>query len=491
MNFDRLKEFMNDPGRRIGKYEIVRRIGEGGMGVVYEAFDPDLKRTVALKVLKQADADRLRREASAAAKLRHPNIVTVYDVGPDYIAMEYIPPKIDGQFLTRHKIDRQFLAGVAGALAYAHGQGVVHRDLKPGNVLVDGDGRVVLTDFGLEGAGTPGYKAPEGVSGPEADVWALKAMAREAGLSLRGETAAAIADELRPRPRWPWLLVPAVAVAVVLAWPRPADPELEGWRLKEETLTRQLEQSPRSVDLLVARSDVRLARTDFGRNRGRNPLPDYAAAEEDLTRALAVEPESKDLSYRRGRVRTQRAVYKVRNGVDPLSDCAAAEADLLKAEGLPAARTWLGNVRFHRGVWRQKTGADAAPDFEAAEKDLTPADDADRLMRRGRARAYLKRFDEAEQDFAASERLGSTSVWGWTWRGNARMAAGDLAGAEACFTKAIGIDRDFSEAWEQRGHGRFAKGDYPGAAADFREAIRLNPSVEPLVGPRLQEALRR
>ncbi|HVR85842.1 MAG TPA: protein kinase, partial [Planctomycetota bacterium] len=90
MNLDRLRDFMNDPGRRIGKYEIVRPIGEGGMGVVYEAFDPDLKRTVALKVLKQADADRLRREASAAAKLRHPNIVTIYEIGPDFIAMEYV-----------------------------------------------------------------------------------------------------------------------------------------------------------------------------------------------------------------------------------------------------------------------------------------------------------------------------------------------------------------------------------------------------------------
>jgi len=484
MNFDRLRDFLRDPGRRVGKYEIVRPIGEGGMGVVYEAYDPELKRTVALKVLKQADADRLRREASAAAKLRHPNIVTVYDIGPDYIAMEYVRG-------TRLQLDQSLLGQVAGALAYAHAQGVLHRDLKPGNVLVDADGRAVLTDFGLEGAGTPGYQAPEGVTGPAADVWALKVMAREAGVKVSGETAAAIAESLRPRARWAWALVPLGAVLIaVLAWPRTADPQLEAWREKEERLTRDLEKSPRSVELLVARSDLRLQRTDFGRNRGRNPLPDYAAAEDDLTRALAVEPESKELRYLRGKVRTQRAVYKVKNGVDPLSDCAAAEEDLLKAQGLPIARNWLGNVRFHRGVWRQKSGGDGTADFEAADRDLTPAVDGDALMRRGRVRAYLKRFDDAEGDFAESERLGSTSVWGWTWRGNARMAAGDLTGAEKYFSKAIEVDREFSEAREQRGHARFERGDFAGAAADYREAIRLNPSVEPLVGSRLQEALR-
>ena len=486
MNFDRLRDFMNDPGRRIGKYEIVRVIGEGGMGVVYEAHDPELKRTVALKVLKQADADRLRREASAAAKLRHPNIVTVYEIGPDYIAMEYVRGG-------RLRWDKAVLRQVAGALAYAHSQGVVHRDLKPGNVLLEENGRAVLTDFGLEGAGTPGYKPPEGISGPAADVWALKVMARDAGVKISGETAADIAHELRPRRYWPWVLSLATAVTLgILVWPGSSseDGQLALWKAREEVLTRELETSPKDIELLVRRSDLRLARTDYGRNRGRNPLPDYAAAEDDLTRALEIEPRSKPLYFLRGKVRTQRAVYKVRNGVDPLSDCAGAEEDLLKAEGVPLARNWLGNVRFHRGVWLQNSGGDGTADFEASDRILTPANDADLLMRRGRTRAYLKRYDEAEKDFAEAERQGSMSVWGWTWRGNARMAAGDLEGAERFLSKAIEVNKEFSEAWEQRGQERFQRKDYAGAAADFREAIRLNPSVEPLLAPRLQEALR-
>jgi serine/threonine protein kinase len=488
MNLDRLKDFLSDPGPRIGKYEIVRKVGEGGMGVVYEAFDPDLKRTVALKVLKCADADRLRREAAAAAKLRHPNIVTIHEVGPYFIAMEFIAGRHPAA------LDRRTLGTIARAVAYAHAQGVVHRDLKPGNILVDADGRVVLTDFGLateQSGGTPGYRAPEGVIGPAADVWALRVMAREAGFPLPElKTAREIADRLERRSWWPLAVLVIAAAALVLLWPRDADP-LKEWSRQEEAITRDLERAPGRADLLAARAGLRLARTDYGRNRGRNPLPDYAGAEEDLTRALSLEPESRDLLYRRGVVRTQRAVYKVRNGLDPLSDCAGAEADLTSAGDRPSARTWLGNVRFHRGAWRLKTGGDAAADFEAAEKDLTPADDADRLMRRGRVRAYQKRYDAAEQDFSESLGRSPGSVWAWTWRGNARLAAGDRAAAEAHFTRAIGIQAEFSEAWEQRGNARFEKGDFGGAAADLREAIRLNPSLEPSLSPRLQEALRK
>jgi serine/threonine protein kinase len=488
MNFERLRDFLNDPGSRIGKYEIVRKIGEGGMGIVYEAYDPDLKRTVALKVLKKKDADRLRREAASAAKLRHPNIVTIHEVGPDFIAMEFVR----GQ--SPAVLGRRALETVARAVAYAHAQGVVHRDLKPANILVDTDGRVVLTDFGLAteaGGGTPGYRAPEGLSGPEADVWALRVMAQEAGIAVpEVKTARDFALRMGRRPRWPVVTTLLASALLVAVWPRERDP-LRDWRLKEEALTRNLEREPLRADLLAARSDVRLERTDFGRNRGRNPLPDYAGAEDDLSRALRLQPDSKDLLFRRGKVRTQRAVYKVKYGLDPLSDCAGAEADLEASIDWPGARSWLGNVRFHRGVWRLKSGGDPGPDFEAAERDLTPADDADRLMRRARVRAYQKRFDLAEQDFAESLRRSPRNVWAWTWRGNARLMAGDAAGAEAHLTRAIEVERDFTEAWEQRGHARFEVGDFAGAASDLQEAIRLNPSVEPLVSARLQEALRK
>jgi tetratricopeptide (TPR) repeat protein len=479
MNLNRLKDFLGDPGTRIGKYEIVRKVGEGGMGVVYEAFDPDLKRAVALKVLKQKDADRLRREAAAAAKLRHPNIVTIHEVGPDFIAMEFVAGK------SPERPDRRVLATVARAVAYAHSQGVVHRDLKPGNILVDADGRVVLTDFGLsteQSGGTPGYRAPEGVTGPAADVHALCVMAGIPAAS----SALEVAGRLERRPRWPIAVAVVAVAAAVFFWPRARDP-LRDWSVQEEALTRALKQSPDRVDLLLRRAELRRARTDYSRNRGLNPLPDYAGAEEDLTRALRIE-DTPQLRLARGALRNQRAVYKVKYGIDPLADCAGAEEDLIRA-GDPG-RSWLGNVRFHRGVWRLTTGGDPTADFDAAEKDFTAMGGNDGLMRRGRLRGYQKRFEEAEQDFAKALSQPPGSVWGWTWRGKARLSAGDFDGAEAHLSRAIEVNREFSEAWEQRGLARKAKGDLAGAAEDLREAIRLDPSLEPLLRSKLQECLK-
>ncbi len=182
-------------GKTLGKYELLERIGRGGMAEVYKAYHAALDRHVAIKVLHPflsedpAFKERFESEARNVARLRHPNIVQVYDFEHDttrdlyYMVMEYI----DGPTLSARLMALEFQGlrfpiaeaiditrHLADALAYAHARGMVHRDIKPGNIMFDSDGRVVLTDFGIARivsgpsmtasgsmVGTPAYMSPE------------------------------------------------------------------------------------------------------------------------------------------------------------------------------------------------------------------------------------------------------------------------------------------------------------------------------------------
>jgi serine/threonine protein kinase len=153
-------------GQRIGRYQVRHRLGEGGMGVVWAAHDPDLGRNVALKLMRRAAGDdersdrevqaRLLREAHAMARLNHPGVIIVYDVGtcPEgvFIAMELVEGETLARWLATPRPWREVLELCVRAgrgLEAAHAAGLVHRDFKPDNVLVGSDGRVRVTDFGL------------------------------------------------------------------------------------------------------------------------------------------------------------------------------------------------------------------------------------------------------------------------------------------------------------------------------------------------------
>ena len=148
---------------RVGRFDILDRLGEGGMGVVYRGFDPELGRPVAIKLLtkqRKHQSARMHREAQALARLSHPNVVTVHDVGIDgdrlYIAMELVEGLTLDAWAERHRNEPGFveaaldlLEQAAMGLWAAHAAGVIHRDLKPSNMLVGDDGRLRLADFGL------------------------------------------------------------------------------------------------------------------------------------------------------------------------------------------------------------------------------------------------------------------------------------------------------------------------------------------------------
>jgi len=137
-----------NPGDQLGPYEILALIGKGGMGEVYRARDTRLERVVALKVAQEKFSDRFAREARSIAALNHPNICQLYDVGPNYLVMEYV----DGSPIAATDDTRKLLdlaAQVADGMAAAHAAGIVHRDLKPDNILVTRESRVKILDFGL------------------------------------------------------------------------------------------------------------------------------------------------------------------------------------------------------------------------------------------------------------------------------------------------------------------------------------------------------
>jgi serine/threonine protein kinase len=135
------------PGTQLGPYEILALAGAGGTGEVYRARDSRLARDVAIKVSHERFSDRFTREARAVAALNHPNICTLYDVGPNYLVMEYIEgAPLQGPLPSEKAVT--LAVQIASALAEAHGKGIIHRDLKPANILVTATG-VKLLDFGL------------------------------------------------------------------------------------------------------------------------------------------------------------------------------------------------------------------------------------------------------------------------------------------------------------------------------------------------------
>lgn len=189
------------PGARVGRFQIVREIGRGGFGVVYEARDLELGRSVAFKVVRpglrrELREGRLLLEAEAAARLSHPNIVTLFDLGRSehgpYLVLELLHGETLGARLARGALgsEEAFRIGaeVARGLAHAHASSVVHRDLSPGNVFLCEDGRVKVLDLGMAHAfgrelvrgGTPGHMAPEQRDGSaedaRTDVFALGAL---------------------------------------------------------------------------------------------------------------------------------------------------------------------------------------------------------------------------------------------------------------------------------------------------------------------------
>ncbi len=213
-----------------GRYRIIKEIGKGAMGVVYQAHDPQIDRLVALKVLRpdrvgnEEFAARFLREARAIGRMSHPRIVTIYDVGEDhgtiFIAMEYLKGEPFDEVMrsgrpgVRQSVE--LVRQMAQALDYAHSQGIVHRDIKPSNIILTAENKIKLTDFGIariedsttgfqtksgEILGTPHYMAPEQVTGQtvdgRSDLYSLGVILYELTAGRKPLTGNSIASILR------------------------------------------------------------------------------------------------------------------------------------------------------------------------------------------------------------------------------------------------------------------------------------------------------
>ena len=292
--------------KRLGRYEIQEEIGVGGMGVVYKAYDPTVGRSLAIKTVR-LDAQgperdemvhRLRQEAQAAGRLEHPAIVTVYDAGEDkgvfYMAMQFVEGKVLGSFLTERALlpVNQILTvmeEVCSGLHYAHERGIVHRDIKPGNIILTPEGRPKVLDFGIAKLtetgttragtilGTPNYMSPEQAAGSRvdrrSDIFSLGAVLYELLTSERafaGNSAGAVMHKIREEQP-----VPVRKIDPTIS------PELEG------VVKRALDKDPfkryqNAEDMQKALAGVRV-----GKASGARPA---ASAPADATVVMTAAP---------------------------------------------------------------------------------------------------------------------------------------------------------------------------------------------------------
>jgi len=412
------------PGDRLGRYVLEKRLGSGGMGDVWKAHDTSLDRAVAIKVLKSPGDEeiaRFRREAHVAARLSHPNIAAVYEVGEErgrhFIAMQLI----DGRTLKDvSRRDRralvEFVRDAARALDFAHATGIVHRDVKPENVMVAADGHVYVMDFGLARhraglgltatgvvMGTPPYMAPEQAHGREvdrrADVFALGATLYEL---LTGRKAFEGDSDL-------------------------------------STLRRVCEDDPRPPRSIDGTIDADL-QTVVMKCLEKEPLARYPRAgtlADDLDRWLAGEP----IAARPLGAGARLARWAARHRA--LVGAAAAVALVVVTAALALA---VQQVRASRREAADRALAAMWSRIVERKRELRLAKTSPQGAREGLA-ATVREVD-------ALVRARPDDPRGWYVRARGRLYLDDLAGATADAREAIARDPSFRAAWTLIGMAR-------------------------------------
>ncbi len=423
---------------RLGEYLLNRVLGSGGMGVVYEALHEPLKRKVALKVLspqlahQEASLQRFYREVRAAARLHHPNIVPVFDVGEEqgthYFAMEYIEGRTLEQIAQTDGISYEESAAavkaISEALHYAHGQGIIHRDVKPSNLIRTPDGRVLITDFGVakelteagltaSGAllGTPAYMSPEQAAGskepitPRTDVYSLGATLYDLCTGRRPFMAdsfeATLAKVLFHDPERPLL----------------SKPDL-----------------PLDLDTIILKA------------MAKEPDRRYPTAQdlaEDLGRFLRGEP-----ILARPMTTVNRVMRRIRR--HRIAVTASGIVAVLIAVG--------GGIVWHMLTEQRAEAARLAAERVAREAEILA--EKERLARETAEREAIQKVREESRALVKSGLL---------------MKVPTPQDAMLRFTRALEIDPENWEAWLERGRMHREQGEFREALDDLKRAIALSP----------------
>jgi Tfp pilus assembly protein PilF len=511
--------------QNVGRYSVQGQLGKGAMGVVFLAEDPLLNRQVAIKTIdlgvddpgeREFLRDRLLRDARAAAVLSHPNIVGVYDVleegGMAYLVMEYIAGESLAERLKKGPpLDpataARMLGQVAGALDYAHSRGVIHRDIKPGNVMIDSEGTAKIMDFGIARItdtrtvtptgmvmGTVEYMAPEQIKGEavdgRADQFALAAVAYQlfTGSTLFGPGTLAtltykIVNEM-PQPvtarnralpaavdavlarglaklpgeRYPTCaqFVEALGAALSggLAGPPPAASAVRAGSGKLVWLTLGL-------GVLIA-GGVLILWKPWAAAPAAKPViatvTEAPAATSQVPQVTKAEPQRRPVIPKE--TAEPREPKKSEGGTRPLP----------KEAELP----------FPRGAEQMKAG-----DYQGAIESFTEAialhpDRHELYTSRGSAEERLGRNEAAVQDYSQAIRMApKTAGVAYSGRGVCLVRLHRDDDAFADFNKALEIDPELASALNGRGGVYFRRRQYALASRDYDRAISINPRSAP------------
>ncbi len=497
----------------IGPYRIRGELGRGGAGVVYRGHDPRLGRDVAIKMLLQVDASatqlrRFDREGRALARVRHPNVVAVHEVAHDsgrpYLVMDFVAGESLADRLARsgplppgeaarvaHKI--------ADGLAAAHAQGILHRDVKPENVILTADGEPHLTDFGLAKdlsssetsisirgryVGTPGFWSPEQASGDEARMGPATDVYGVGATLFAMLTGRAVFETERL----------AEAIVAALSRPAPAPSEVrEGVPAElDEVALRCLEKEPRDR----YRDGGELAEA-LGRFLRGEPIAPVSTRGRllrlDADRSASPTGGAGLASRRSVSIGLVAGVTGAAVGValtlglrsvDGPGEARLVElqADVARLEGrLRAARA--ANLDLERRIAAgDRASADpvdptvGAGDPTDVEGPSAVAEEAERLIAEGIGRLRRRDVAGAASCFDRAVELAPESVDAWTYRASHRMMQGDSVGAIADFGRVLELDPDDVVARANRAAIKGKLGDLAGALADLDEALERDPS---------------